>query len=151
MNSPPTPTATAARESTGTLAARQLHRMRRVEYDGRAGLAHDGQRTHVRHEVVVAERNAALAGEEAILRKPRLACRVTRLVDDVFHVVRREKLAFFDIDRLARAGAGMDKIGLPTQERGRLQHVHHVSHWRNLIDLMNVGQHGHPDLPPYLR
>ena len=75
MNTPATPTATAARASTGTnsrsppdevpLPARLLHRMGGVENHRRAGRArHDRQRAHVGHQRVVAERCAALGQQD---------------------------------------------------------------------------------------
>ena len=79
MNTPATPAATAARASTGTnsrwpplgaaLPARQLHRMRGVEDDRAAGVAHDRERAHVGDEVVVAERRAALAHHDVVARR----------------------------------------------------------------------------------
>ena len=74
MNTPATPTATAARASTGTnsrsppddgaLPARLLHRMGGVEDHRRAGAARqDRQRAHVGDQRVVAERGAALGDQ----------------------------------------------------------------------------------------
>ena len=71
MKTPATPTATAARASTGTnsrsparggaLPARLLHRMGGVENHRRAGRARqDRQRPHIGNERVVAEGRAAL-------------------------------------------------------------------------------------------
>ena len=107
MNTPATPAATAARASTGTnsrwpprrraLPARQLHRMRGVEHDRAAGGAHDRERAHVGHEVVIAERRAALAHQDVVGAARRL-----RLGDDLPHVLGRQELALLDVDRLAR-------------------------------------------------
>ena len=46
-----------------------------------------------------------------------------RLGDDLLHVLGREELALLDVDRLAGARDRLDEIGLPAQERRRLQHV----------------------------
>ena len=80
MKTPATPTATAARASTGTnsrwppeeaaLPARLLHRMGGVENDRRAGLAQDRQRAHVGDQRVVAEADAAL-GHQHVRRRRR--------------------------------------------------------------------------------
>ncbi len=99
------PAATAARASTGAIvrsppvlvpvAAGTLHGMRGVEDDAMPGVAHDGQRAHVDDEIVVAERRAAL-GDEIVLR-----ARGTQLRGDVVDVLRREELAFLDVDHAA--------------------------------------------------
>ena len=103
------------------LPARQLHRMRGIEHHRAAGLAHDHQRAHVGHQVVVAERGAALAHHDVVgCRSPAL-----RLVHHVLHVPGREELALLDVHRLAGCGHGMDEIGLAAQERRRLQYVDH--------------------------
>ena len=52
------------------------------------------------------------------------------LRDDLQHVLRREELALLDVDRLAGARDRLDEIGLPAQERGRLQHVDDRRHFR---------------------
>ena len=86
MNTPATPTATAARASTGDelalaarrgpLPARLLHRMGGVEDDRRAGLARqDRQRAHVRNERVVAEARRRARSPERRPPRPRRAWR----------------------------------------------------------------------------
>jgi hypothetical protein len=77
MNRPETPTATAARASTGTnsrwpplllpCAARQLHRVRGVEHHRAAGVAHHRKAAHVGDQVVVAEAGTALADHDVLL------------------------------------------------------------------------------------
>ena len=128
MKSPATPAATAARASTGTnsrwppddraLSARELHGVRRIEDDRASGVAHDRERPHVGHQVVIAERRAALAHEDVVG-----AARGLGLGDHLLHVLGRQELALLDVDRPARRGDRLDEIGLPAQERGRLQHV----------------------------
>ena len=73
MKRPATPTATAARASTGTmravaagrraLPARLLHRMGGVEDHRSAGCRHDRQGAHVGDQRVVAEADAALGDQ----------------------------------------------------------------------------------------
>ena len=69
---------------------RQLHRMRGVENDRRE-LAHDGQRPHVHHEIVVAEAGAALGHEDLVVAGG------AAFLDDVPHVPGRDELAFLDV------------------------------------------------------
>src|SRR5690554_2389707 len=82
------------------LPTRQLHRMGRIENHRAGRIAHDRERTHVRHKIVVTERDTALADHDAVCPTARLF----RFGDNVFHVRRRKKLSFLDIDRLARRG-----------------------------------------------
>ena len=51
--------------------------------------------------------------------------RIDHLRRRVLHVVWRQELALLDVDGLARAGHRADEVGLPAQERRRLQHVDH--------------------------
>ena len=144
MNTPATPTATAARARMATnsplpagrrpLPSRLLHRVGRVENDRRAGLArHDRQRPHVVDEGVVAEARAAL-GQQHVARAGGV-----ELGDDVLHVPRREELALLDIDRPAGAGGGDEKIGLAAQEGGDLQSVDGLGDGGALAALVDVG------------
>src|SRR5262245_33178412 len=132
---------TAAR---GALPARQLDRMRRVEHDRATGLPHDRQGAHVRDQIVVAERDAALADED-VVRGRRVAGmggarRFLRLLDDVLHVAWREELPFLDVNRASSARDGVDEIGLAAEERRRLQHIDRRRDLRYLLDLVDVGQ-----------
>src|SRR5579862_1640619 len=77
------------------LAAGKLNRVRGIEYHRTSRPAHDGKRAHVRHEIVVAEGEAALAYHD-----PGVAGGA-RLVDHVLHLPWREELALLDVDRLA--------------------------------------------------
>ena len=114
MNTPATPTATAARASTGTnsrcppealpLPARQLHRMRRIEHHRAAGAAHHRQRAHVGDQVVVAEGEAALADHDVLVAGG------ARLVHHVLHFPGRQELALLDVDRLAGAATAWMKL-----------------------------------------
>src|SRR5438132_299537 len=74
--------------------------------------------THVRDQVVVAERGAALTHEDVVL-----SARLARLLHHVLHFGWRQKLALLDIDRPSRSGDDVDEIGLAAEKRRRLQHV----------------------------
>ncbi len=90
MKSASTPKATAARASAlhvaalaaGAVAgaARELDRVGGVEHHRVAELAHDRESAHVHHEVVVAERRAALGEEQGVVAGGH------DLVDHVLHV-----------------------------------------------------------------
>src|SRR5450432_2137629 len=132
------------------LAAGQLNRVRCVEHDRRVRLAHDRQAAHVGDEVVVAEARATLAGHEAVFRQAFFARRGARLVDHVLHVVGREELALLDVHRLAALRDGADEVGLPAQERGRLQHVDRGRGGSDLVLAVHVGDHRHGELALHL-
>ena len=128
-----------------SLAARQLHGVRGVEHHGTAGGAHHRERAHVRHQVVVAEREAALAHQDLAVAGG------ARLVDDVLHLPGTQELALLDVDGLALRAGRDDEVRLSAQKRRRLQHVDHLRHLRERRVLVNVGQHGNADLLAHLR
>ena len=64
-------------------------------------------------------------------------------VDDLHHVMRCKELPFFDINWLAARGAGLNEIGLATQERRRLQYINGRSHCSHLIFVVDVGEYRH--------
>jgi hypothetical protein len=117
-----------------------LHRVRGVEDDGAARGAQDRERAHVDDEIVVAERDAALADEQ------RLVARRACLVDDAHHLPRREELAFLQIDGLAEARDGDDEVRLPAEQRRRLQHVDDRSHLVERRVLVDIRQHRDAEL-----
>ena len=145
MKTAATPTATAARASTGAnsrwpplrrpLPARLLHRMGGVEHHGIAGLGHDRQAAHVGDQRVVAEADAALADQDVAVAG---AC---DLGHHVLHVPGGEELALLDVDRPAGLAGRQQQIGLAAQEGGDLQHVHRLGHGRALLGRVHVGQH----------
>src|SRR5271166_3032829 len=93
------------------LAAGQLHRMRRVENDRTAGLAHDGEGAHIGDEIVVAERETPLAHHDLRIAGG------ARLVDHVLHFPRAQELSLLDIHGLLLRGDADDEIRLPTEKR----------------------------------
>ena len=60
------------------------------------GLLHVAKAQHVHHQVVVAKAGAALAQHQAVI------ARFLKLVKDMAHFVRGQKLRLFDIDGSAR-------------------------------------------------
>ena len=119
-------------------AARLLHRVGRVEHDRPAGRGELRQRTHVGHQRVVAEADAALAGEDAV------GAEALELGGDLLHVPGGQELALLDVDRPAGLGAGAQQVGLAAEEGRDLQHVDHLGHGRALPALVDVGEHRQP-------
>ena len=72
------------------------------------------------------------------------------LAHDLLHVLGREELALLDVDRLAGARDRLDEVGLPAEERRRLQHVDDGRHLGHLGLRVHVGQHRHADLALHL-
>ena len=144
MNTPATPTARAARASTGTnsrsppriaLPARLLHRMRRVENDRRAGLFRQNrQRAHIGDESVVAKRYAALGDEHVAV-----SC-AGDFFHHVGHVPRREELTFLDIDDASSLCSSNEQVSLAAQEGWDLQDVDDAGDRSALIWLVHVGE-----------
>ena len=116
---------------------RQLQAMGDVVDHRRLERAQLGQRTHVHHEVVVAERRAAL-GEQHV----RIAGGAD-LVERVLHLRGREELALLDVHDGAGARGGHQQVGLAAQERRNLQHVDDRGGGRGLRGLVDVGQDRH--------
>ena len=117
-----------------------LHRVGGVKHHGTAGVAHDHQAAHIGNERVVAEAHPALAHHDLVVAHR------TGLVHHILHVPGSKKLALLDVDRLALARHILDEVGLPAQERRRLQHIHHRCNLFQRRVLMNIGQYRHADL-----
>ncbi len=124
--------------TTRTVAkpAGNLHRVRSIEDDRASRFAQNFKGPHVNDQIIVAKTRSSFADQDV---SP-AACAV-RLVDNIDHLVRRQKLAFFNVDRLAAGGDRLDEIGLPAQERWSLQHIHNFSHDLNVAGAMHIGQH----------
>jgi hypothetical protein len=69
-----------------------------------------------------------------------------KFAGDVHHFLRREKLAFLDVDRPARRGCREQQIRLPAQKRRDLQDIAHRGDLRDLRAFVNIGQNGEPIL-----
>jgi hypothetical protein len=106
---------------------------------------HLGNAGHVVNEAVVAEEGAAF-GEEGVD-----ISRGGDFVEGVLHFPRGHELAFFDVDRFARRSGGKQQVGLPTQERGNLQHIHMMSDRGGLIGFVKIGGDGDGQLFPHRR
>src|SRR5690606_34757041 len=91
----------------GALPARLLHRMGRIEDDGKPRLLrHDGKPAHIGDERVIAEARAAL-GQQHIAVAAR-----DQLVGDILHIPGGEELPLLHIHDLARRRSGKQKIRL---------------------------------------
>ncbi len=112
--------------------ARQLQAVRHVEDDRVAQLAQHRERPHVNDQVVVAEADAALRHEHALVAGRR------DLGDGMAHVVRRQKLSLLDIDDGPRARGGNEEIRLTRQKRRDLNDVRHRGCCRRLSGLVDV-------------
>src|SRR5580698_3006939 len=110
--------------------------MRRVE-DDRCEPAHDGQRAHVDHEIVVAEAGSALGQEHA------LAAGIANFLDRMPHVPRRNKLTLLDVDHPTALPCRYEQVGLPAKEGGNLENVNGFGDARNVNGLVNISQDGH--------
>lgn len=107
MKMPATPTATAARASTGTnwRSPPELDpwppgsRTECVASNttGRPRFTHDRERPHVGNEVPVTERRAALAHHEAVFRETGFRRGKLRLFNHASHIVRGKELPLLDI------------------------------------------------------
>lgn len=116
--------------------ARFLNAVGRVENDRRAGLPHYRKRAEVVDERAVPEKRAAFA-EENVGTAERF-----ELGDDVSHILRRHKLTFFDVNRLARFRGGGEQVGLARKKRRNLQQVDDFRDRRRLRRLVNIGRNG---------
>src|SRR6266478_1091313 len=108
-----------------------------VENHGESECTHDGHRTHVRDEIVVAERCAALGNEQSF------ATGLFRLFDNLTHFRRRKELTLFYINNLAGLNCGCDEIALAAEESRDLQDVDDFSGTSGLAFGMNVREDGH--------
>ncbi len=113
----------------------KLHRMCRVE-DHRRELAHDGQRTHVNHQIVVAERSAAFGEKDA------LAAGLANFVDRVTHVPRRDELPLLDVDCAAALPRRYEQVGLAAEKGRDLKDVYCFGHAWNIGGFVDVSKHG---------
>ena len=109
--------------------------MRAIEDHGRE-LAHDGQRTHVDHQIVVAEAAAALGQEDT------LAARIANLLDRMTHVPGRNELSLLDVDCAAALPRGDQQVSLAAEKCGNLQHIDGLGYSRHVSGFVYVSQHG---------
>ncbi len=150
MKRPSAPAATAARASgsakrrsppvTPSPLAGQLQRVRDVEDHRDAELVQDRERAHVDDQVVVAEGDAALGDEDAVVAH---GC---RLFDRVPRVLGGEELPLLDVDGAAGARRRQQQVGLAAEEGGDLQHVADLGRGGALRRLVDVGEQRQPGL-----
>ncbi len=118
------------------LAARQLHRMRRIKDHRGTGIPHGRQGTHIGNQVVIPERHPTLTHHNLVIADS------PGLVDDVFHIPGRQKLPLLDIHRPAGTRHVLDKVGLSTQKGRRLKDIHYGSHFIQRCILMHIREDG---------
>src|ERR1051326_8847946 len=90
--------------------------MGRIKHD-RSKLAHDGQRAHVHHQVVVPERTAAFSKNNIVIA----GC--ADFLHRMPHVPWRYELAFLDVDGLSMFGCGNQHVCLSAQKSWNLHDV----------------------------
>src|SRR2546425_6760634 len=118
---------------------RKLHGVSGVEDHG-SEFAHDGQRAHVHHEIVISEARTALGYEYAVV-SGRAA-----FLDGVAHLPWRDELALLDVYRALGHSGGNDQVGLAAEECRNLQNIHNFGDFWNVLDLVNVSQNRHVNL-----
>ena len=115
--------------------ARQLHRVCCIEDHRVAHLAHDHQRTHIGHQVVIAEGRAPFRQQNLLI-----AGRFN-LLDAMLDIPGSKKLPLFQIDRLAGFANRHQQIGLPAEKGRNLQDIEHLGSSDNLTDIMDIRNH----------
>ena len=106
----------------------------------RGELAHDGQRTHVNDEIVIAEAGSALGERDAGIAA------VLDFGDGVAHVLGRSELSLLDVDGASGAGGGDEQVGLAAEKSGDLQDVDDFSGGGGLVGFVDIGEDGDLDL-----
>ena len=114
--------------------ARFLNAVRRVENDRSAGLPHNRERAEVVDERAVPEKRPAFA-EQNVATAERC-----ELVDDAAHVLRRHKLAFFDVNRASGLRGRGEQVRLARKKRRNLQQVDDFRDRRRLARFVNIGR-----------
>src|SRR5262249_35471841 len=100
-------------------------------------LAHNCQRAHVDHKIVVTERTAAFGEEDVVV------ARLADFLDGVAHVPGRDKLALLDVDGASPLSGFNQQVRLPAQESRNLNYVDDFGHSGHIGCLVNIGQHLH--------
>ena len=88
-----------------------------VENHWPAGIRHHPKPAHIHHQIVVAERRPALRQHHLPVARRR------HLFGGMMDIVRRDKLAFLDIDDAARAPRFQQQIRLAAKERRDLDDI----------------------------
>src|SRR5215471_4839215 len=105
--------------------------MRGVKNHG-CELPHDGQRAHVHHKVVVAERSPALGQKNAVV--PGLA----NLIDRMLHIAGGDKLSLFHVNGTSMSRGLYQQVSLPAEKGWYLYHIHSLRHCWNICLFVDV-------------
>ena len=117
-------------------AAGQLHGMGGIEDHRETEPEQDGNRTHVRDQVVVTKCRAALGDENL------LTTRSNRFLDHLSHLRRRQELAFLQVDDPAGQHRRLEQIGLAAKKGRDLQDIDRLPGDGGLGFRVHVRQHG---------
>ncbi len=123
-------------------APRKLHAVGGVEDDRPAEPPHGRQAAHVHDELLVAEGGAPLGEQDSAVAAG------SRLLGDESHALGRHELALLDEHRPAGARRRHHQVGLPAEEGGNLEHVHHRGDRLRLVRLVDVGYQRQAGLLP---
>src|SRR5215469_2850945 len=112
--------------------------MGRIEDDGRK-FAHDCQRAHVDHEIVVTERRSTFGQEDTV------PARFANFFGGMPHVPWRNELSLLDVDGAASLRSGNQQVSLPAEKCWNLKHVDGLSDSCCISGCVNVRKHGNAD------
>src|SRR6185437_14125784 len=126
-----------------TKAARQLQRMRHIKHNRHAKLPHDRKRAHVDDEIVITKTGATFRQQQL------LTTDLAGFVDDVARVLRREKLAFLDVNCLSGFRGRHDQVSLPREKRRDLKYINNFSDALDLRDFVHVRKYRNIELCPH--
>ena len=115
-----------------------LHGVGGVKDDGRKP-PHDGQRTEIDNQVVIAEGCAALGKEDS------LVARGVDFLNAMAHIPWSDELAFLDVVRAAGFTGGHQQVGLAAQKSGNLEDIDSLGcdfAVGRLVDISENGQAG---------
>ena len=103
-----------------------------VEHHLRAEFLHPRDGAHVGDQIVVAKGRSTL-GEEIVT-----ATRSLELGGHIFHIPRREELAFFDIHHAPGLGGGHNEVGLAAEKRGDLENIDELGGDHGLLGRVDI-------------
>lgn len=118
----------------GAVAAGALHGMGCIENDAMSGLSHDRQAAHIDDEIVITKGRSPL-GHVVIL-----AAVGTQFGGDIIDIVRREKLALFDIHGASATSRRDKKVRLTTEKGRYLENIDHFGGGFNLGYIVDIGE-----------
>ena len=127
-----------------TRSAWTLHGVGGVKNYLKIQLLHPVNRAHIGHQVIVAEGGAAFGHKE------RTATSTLQFRSDVFHIPRREKLSFFNVDDAPACSCRDNEVSLTAEEGGNLEDINIPRGNLDLLRRMNVCGYRNTNLPPDL-